>query len=172
VAVRLLHSQVSIRPMLPSDSAAIDQLFAAMSPENRYRRFHAAAAKISATMRRYLLDLDGLRRVAFVAEVPDGGGMRAIGIGRYAAVGCGQAELAVAVADDFHRHGVGSALMERTVSAARAAGYRTLQAEVLPENTAAIGLMRAVFPAVTIRRDGYGLRLTVGPVDCTVGGAA
>jgi GNAT superfamily N-acetyltransferase len=165
VATRLRRSSVSIRPMLPSDSAAIDQLFAAMSPENRYRRFHAAAAKISAAMRRYLLDLDGLQRVAFVAEVADGGGMRAVGIGRYAAVGSSQAELAVAVADDYHRRGIGTALMQRTASAARAAGYRTLQAEVLPENTAAISLMRAVFPFAALRRDHTGLRVVIGPAE-------
>jgi ribosomal protein S18 acetylase RimI-like enzyme len=106
-----------------------------------------------------------LQRVAFVAEVADGGGMRAVGIGRYAAVGSSQAELAVAVADDYHRRGIGTALMQRTASAARAAGYRTLQAEVLPENTAAISLMRAVFPFAALRRDHTGLRVVIGPAE-------
>lgn len=157
-----LPAAVSIRPMSSSDAAAIDQLFAAMSPQNRYRRFHAAVRTISAAMRRVLLDVDGLQRAAFVAEVVEGNEVRAIGIGRYAATGAGQVDIAVAVADDFHRHGVGAALMARTASAARAAGFRTLEADVLPENTAAIRLLRAAFPTATLRRDGTGLRMVAG----------
>ena len=148
--------------MLRSDAAAIDQLFAAMSPQNRYRRFHAAVRTISAAMRRVLLDVDGLQRAAFVAEVAEGDEMRAIGIGRYAAIGADQVDVAVAVADDVPpaRSRSGADGPYRLGRAGRR--LPTLQAEVLPENTAAIRLMRAAFPAATMRRDGTGLRLVAG----------
>ena len=189
-------SEVTFRPLAVGDGAALDQLLAAMSPENRYARFHTAVSRITASMRSHLLDLDGRRRAAWLAEVtqvaePTGmteaaevtqvtgmteatgtteggqavdgsrsGSRRAIGIARYAAISPTCVELAVSVADDWHRHGVAAALIGRVLDSARAAGFRQVHADVLPDNAAALGLMRRIFPDAQTHRARAELLLT------------
>ena len=83
-------------------------------------------------------------------------GDRVIGWAEARAVGSGEAEVAVVVLDDWQGRGVAKRLI-RAVADEPAAHGRTLHASVLPENTAAHRLARAVAPDGLERayRDGY-----------------
>ena len=51
------------------------------------------------------------------------------------------AELALAVADGMHRHGIATLLLEHLVSLARARGVKVLVADVLPDNYAVLRVL-------------------------------
>jgi ribosomal protein S18 acetylase RimI-like enzyme len=65
-----------------------------------------------------------------------------VGGGRYFVVQPGQAEVAFAVIDEYQGRGIGRTLMRHLATIARAAGLRTLIAEVLSENTPMLQLFK------------------------------
>jgi GNAT superfamily N-acetyltransferase len=140
-----LTEAVATRRMEPDDSPALETVFAGMSAQSRYQRFLTPTPRLSASMRRALLDLSD-RHVAFVAEC-DG---TAIGIGRYVVTAPGEIEIALDVVDAWQRRGVGRLLLERVVEAAVDAGMHRVVAIAAPDNRAVIGLARACSPGVRI----------------------
>jgi len=130
---------IEIRPARPDDFDAVRDMHAKMSPENLYLRFFSVS-RIAA---------EGEARRVCREPAPDHGALLAVLEGQV--VGCGSyevaddgsrsAEVAMAVADDMHRRGVGTLLLEHLVSLARGQGVRTFVAETLTENT----LMMQVF---------------------------
>lgn len=64
--------------------------------------------------------------------------------GRYS-LGSPEGDLAVMVADPWHRQGIATALIRAMLPRAAAAGIRTLHADMLPGNTAAYGLLTSLF---------------------------
>ena len=130
---------IGIRPARPGDFDAVRDMHAKMSPGNLYLRFF------------------GLSRVAAEQEArrvcrepaPDHGALLAVldgevvGCGSYERidVGSGSAEVAMAVADDMHRRGVGTLLLEHLISLAGGRGFRAFTAETLSGNA----LMLQVF---------------------------
>lgn len=146
---------VRVRRMTRSDVAALDDAFTGLSERSRFLRYHSATPRLTARMRRALLDLDGTRHLAHVAEVTAGDGIRAIGIARLLDLGDGRAEVAVEVVDAWHRRGVGSLLLASIGREADRLGYIEMHAEVLPENRPMRRLLGQVSPdAVVDRGDG------------------
>ena len=130
---------IEIRPTRPDDFDAVRDMHAEMSPKNLYLRFFSIS-RIAA---------EGEARRVCRPPAPDHGALLAVlegqvaGCGSYevAADGSGSAEVALAVADDVHRRGVGTLLLEHLVSLARSRGVRAFVAETLSENA----LMMQVF---------------------------
>ncbi|MDH6127306.1 bifunctional GNAT family N-acetyltransferase/acetate--CoA ligase family protein [Kitasatospora sp. GP82] len=126
---------VEIRPLGPSDRAAVLDLHAVrMSDESRRLRFFGASRsapqlavdRLCAEPRPELLALGAWAGGELVGEAdcetvqarPD------------------TAELAVAVADDWHHRGVATLLLEHLIHAARENGIRTIEADTLAGNLA------------------------------------
>lgn len=146
---------VRVRPMTPADAAALDETFAGLSERSRFLRYHSATPRMTARMRRALLDIDGARHLAHVAEERGPDGYRAIGIARLLDLGEGRAEVAVEVVDAWHRRGVGAMLLRSVSREAARLGYVEVQADVLPENRPVRRLLAQVFPdAVVASADG------------------
>jgi GNAT superfamily N-acetyltransferase len=83
--------------------------------------------------------------MAFVATVDEGGGVREIGLCRYAgADSAGGAEISVAVADDYQHRGLGKLLLCRLVEYARLHGVGRLYSMDSRSNTAMRRLARDV----------------------------
>lgn len=154
---------VSIRPLTRDDAAAVDAVFAGLSARGRYLRFHTPVARLTTAMRAALLDVDGGDRAALVAEVrrPGRWGRIPVGIARMVRTGAGEAELAVAVVDDWQGRGVGGRLLTELGDLARDLGYDRLFGLVLPENGAVVTLLQRVFPGAVPCWDGGAVR-----VDC------
>jgi acyl-CoA synthetase (NDP forming)/GNAT superfamily N-acetyltransferase len=122
---------MTIRPAGSGDYEAVRRLHEAMSPDNLYFRFFSASrASAELEARRVCLENSpGL--VALVGLLGD----ELAGIASYEVTSDGSAaEIALAVADDMHRRGVATLLLEHLVSLARARGVKTFVAEVLPDN--------------------------------------
>jgi GNAT superfamily N-acetyltransferase len=147
-----------IRPLSWGEAAPLDDVLAGLSPRSRYLRFHSPIPVLTPAMRRVLLDVDGRDHVAVAAETADAGTgdrVRAVGIARLIRdpQAVGEAEVAIAVVDTWHRRGVGRRLLEALTEQAWEIGVTRLHARVLSDNRAALGLIRTVFPARTARRD-------------------
>ncbi|ADP82001.1 GCN5-related N-acetyltransferase [Pseudofrankia inefficax] len=154
-----------IRELRPDDGTILDEVFAGLSERSRYLRFHSPLHRLSDRFRATLLDVDGRDRLALVALVCTPDGPRPVGIVRLSRTGPGDADIAIAVADAMHRQGVGRQLLTALGDRAAELGLTRLTAEILPENTAAAALFRAVFPHGPTRRGGGILTLTCHPAE-------
>jgi GNAT superfamily N-acetyltransferase len=127
-------TRVPVRRIRPSDRRRLREAFLRLSAESRYRRFHAYLSDLPDAMWRYLTEVDGRAHVAFVATHGD----RIVGVARYICRpgDATTAEVAITVADDFQRRGLGHELFGVLVDAAVTRGVRTLLAHTLPENAA------------------------------------
>lgn len=125
-----------IRELRAGDEKTVEAVFAALTPEQRLQRFHVAMPRLPRGMLRRLADVDGHHRVALVVEL-DG---RPIGIGRYARVGLAVAEVALAVAAEHTRRGLGNALVDALARHAALAGIERFVFEVSGTNGAALNL--------------------------------
>ena len=126
--------RIEIRPIRPDDREALAEGIRRMSPESRYRRFFAPIASLSESQLTYLTEVDHHDHEALVAVEP--GTERGIGVARFVRSEDDPelAEFAVAVADDWHRRGVGSELLHRLADRAREEGIRRFSGSILEEN--------------------------------------
>jgi RimJ/RimL family protein N-acetyltransferase len=155
---RVDTSTITIRNLGPDEGDLLDDLVARMSPRSRYLRFHSPVRALDDRMRRALLDVDARDHIALVAEA-DGG--TPIGIARMIRDrhAGGEAEVAFAVVDSWHRRGGGRQLLDTLVHRAPALGMSRLHAHVLAGNDAALGLFRDVLGVVLTRSDGDAVHL-------------
>ena len=133
-------ARLTVRPIRPDDKEALAGLFARMSDQSRRRRFLISKPALSRRELAYFTEVDHRRHEALVAVAAD---REIVGVARYACEpGQGTvADVAFAVADDWHDRGVGSALARRLVDQARGSGIVRLQATTLAENTPARRLL-------------------------------
>jgi RimJ/RimL family protein N-acetyltransferase len=137
-----LPPRIRIRPLEPSDRAGVAALFRRLTPESRRRRFLVPKPELSARELTYLTAVDHRQHEALAAIDRRDGAI--IGVARYAGVAGrpGVAEAAVAVADDWQRLGIGTALVRCLLGRARANEFDVLTASTLWENRAARRLLR------------------------------
>lgn len=134
-------ARVRLRPIAPEDKALLAASFERLSEQSRYRRFLTAKDKLSAAELVYLVDeVDHSDHEAIAAFDPATGAL--LGIARYvrSKEDPQAAEVAVTVADDWQRRGLGRALLDRLTYRARREGIRRFSALVLGENRPALGL--------------------------------
>ncbi len=122
---------LTIRPAGPEDYEPVKQLHEAMSPDNLYFRFFSASRASAEWEARRVCLAGGPGLVALLGLLGD----EVVGVASYQLTSDpAAAELALAVADSMHRHGVATLLLEHLVSLARARGVQVLVADVLPDN--------------------------------------
>ncbi len=144
-----------IRQLQPGEYGPVDAVFAGLSAQSRYLRFHSGMPYLSEASRQALVAVDGTRHGALVAEVASIPRRQPVGITRFVETGPQRAEMAFAVIDAWHGRGVGHRLLTELREWAVRLDYRELTALVLPENRAALQLLHRVFPATTtISSDG------------------
>lgn len=127
---------VLLRPLRPEDAHFLEEGLARLSSASRITRFFAPIAQLSPDQLAYLTDVDQHDHVAWGAldtslEKPLG-----IGVGRFARLPDEPhvAEVAVAVIDDYQRHGLGGLLLGVLYALARVHDIEVLRAFVLPQN--------------------------------------
>lgn len=128
----------------PEDGERLRRFFFRLSPESVYKRFLSPIACPEQLERLHLLDVDGVRRQALVAIV-DG---EIVGVARFArpAADDSAADLGIAIADDWQRQGLGTRLLTALAQAAMAVGIERFSFVALPENRAAVRLVRRLAP--------------------------
>jgi GNAT superfamily N-acetyltransferase len=148
------------------DEARARDLFDRLSAESRYLRWARSVGEPPTEWIAGLAHSDGvddLVVVAFMSDEPS----RLAGLARY--MRCADrpdgAEIEIVVADTHHRRGVGTALMELIVDAARAAGFGVVVANVLAVNQGALALVRRLDPQAAPRPDASTVEFTIDLLD-------
>jgi acetyltransferase len=143
-----LRVHVQVRPIRPDDRAELARFYARLSAASRYARFHAVSNGIGAKAVDLLCGPDHEHREGFVAEAIDGeqGGLGIIG--HLCLEPCESAlEMAIAVADDWQRRGVGRSLLRAAIEWAADHWIVRLEASMLSTNSAILGLVASLeFP--------------------------
>lgn len=133
-------SEVHLRLLRRDERELVAGFFAGLSEQSRRRRFLQPMPRLPEAILRRLVEVDGRRHVAVVAEV-DGA---CAGIGRFVALPePGTAEVAVTVADRFQGRGIGGLLLDALAAAAERAGVTALVYLVDPTNRPMLRLLRA-----------------------------
>jgi GNAT superfamily N-acetyltransferase len=139
---------VEIRPWRCGDEALALAAEPYLSMRSLNQRFLAGTGgRLPAS---YLRHVAGGPRPTWDAQVAVGPG-HLIGwaeFGRYSP-GSDEGDLAVMVADPWHRQGIATALIQAMLPRMTAAGLHTLHADMLPGNAAAFGLLTSLFGRLT-----------------------
>jgi len=124
---------VRIRRAGPGDADAVEAMHAAMSPDNMYLRFFSLSPDCAEHEALRVCRPAGPEHVALLAWSGD----LVVGVASYEMTDHpGEAEIAFAVADHMHRHGIATLLLDHLVSIARQHHVRAFTAETLAENSA------------------------------------
>ncbi|MEY9848659.1 acyl-CoA synthetase (NDP forming)/GNAT superfamily N-acetyltransferase [Streptacidiphilus sp. BW17] len=126
---------VNIRPLARGDHNSVADLHAyRMSPENQRLRFFGISRRAPELTADRLCSAPRPGFVALGAFEPGGGLLLGVVECESGPEDPGRAEMAVAVADDWHHRGVATLLIEHLVHAARAQDIRVLVADALADN--------------------------------------
>jgi GNAT superfamily N-acetyltransferase len=148
------ETRVVIRPITRHDVAAEREFIDALSPQSRRFRFLGEIRHPSEDLLLRLTTLDYLRDVAFAAVVPEDAHEKFLGVARYSASPDGlNCECAVAVLDDWHHKGLGTALMRHLIEVARARGISFMYSIDSVENTDMAELARFLDFDRTLEKD-------------------
>jgi RimJ/RimL family protein N-acetyltransferase len=138
------QARFSLRPLCAGDRESLRALFARLSPESRRLRYLTGKPQLSNRELTYLTDIDHVRHEALAAiDTRDGS---IVGVARYVMWPgrAGAADVAIEVADDFQRNGVGLTLAQALIRRARENGVNLLTATTLWENRPARSLAQRV----------------------------
>ncbi|MFZ6003285.1 MAG: GNAT family N-acetyltransferase [Actinomycetota bacterium] len=157
---------VHIRPISPSDAAALVEFHARLSDESVYLRFFSPRRSLTAAEVQHFTNVDHVDRAALVAELGD----RLIAVARYDRhPGMEEAEVAFVVADEHQGRGLATILLEHLAAAARERGITRFVAETLPHNRKMLDVFRSAgFDERARLEDGVAhVELVIEPTDRT-----
>jgi GNAT superfamily N-acetyltransferase len=146
--IRSGASTLDVRPIDPSDRERLVGLVGRMSPNSRRMRFWGPVNRLSSGQLDYFVNVDHDSRDALVAMHHDD----IVAVARYdGTVATREAEVALAVDDEWQRRGIGRQLMQRLAGLARVRDFDLLIANILPENRAALALVRDIAPSASVQ---------------------
>jgi GNAT superfamily N-acetyltransferase len=129
---------VVLRPLGRAEIAPQLAVFEGMSDASRYQRFLTAMpSRVPAGVRVMMGGVDGHRHIAWLASVNG----RPAAVARCIQVGSGVADIAIEVADEHQRLGIGSVLLDAVLTVATTIGVRRVTAVVHPDNRASVRLL-------------------------------
>ena len=158
---------VTIREATVADLDGLCRLYASLSEEDIRRRFFTPHLPGREFFERWLR-LPEIGGLGLVAIAERGGQATIVGEAGYAPLPDGDAEFAIAVAPGS-RGGLGRSLLTALLEAAAARGIPNLEAEILTENRAMLGVVRHCGWATIDNDDFSVLRVTIGAAAPTPG---
>lgn len=138
-------TNITIRPIRPEDAEIVQKFVRSLSPQSRYFRFMQTINELTLDMLIRFTQLDYNRELALIAVREVGDEEVELGVSRYVVNPDGTScEFALAVADEWQHHGLGSQLMTHLMDAARERGYRSMDGEILADNKKMLDLVRSL----------------------------
>ena len=152
-------STVRLAPLRRGDHAAVAAWFAALGPTTRYERFLGHVKRLDPRTLADLADVDHRDHEALAALDTDG---RTVAIARYIRLPAStDAEIAVAVADDWRGRGLATLLLRELAATARGASIRRAHATCLASNETIIRLLRRLGPSTVSLSDANVVEVTI-----------
>src|SRR3954452_20394246 len=147
-------AEIIVRPVTPEDKALLLQGFEQLGELSRYRRFMSTKHQLNVAELAYFTELDHNCHEAIGAIDPATGS--GVGIVRWVreAPGSPSAEVAIVLADEWQRRGVGKVLLDALTARARAAGVTEFTAVQLSGNLGMLKLFERLGPVRLERLDG------------------
>jgi RimJ/RimL family protein N-acetyltransferase len=146
--MRVDDTVLTIRTISIADVERLARLFGRLSPASIHFRFFSPVTRPPRAALIRLADVDHDRRDALVALDGD----EIVAVARYdGRPESRQAEIAMTVEDAWQHRGVGKRMAGRLALLAAERGYDTFVATMLPDNRAALGLVRKLVPDATVR---------------------
>jgi RimJ/RimL family protein N-acetyltransferase len=145
MAIEALHGlRFSVRPLVPGDREGLIALFERLSAESRRLRFLTPKLELSERDLTYLTDVDHVRHEALAAVDATDGSI--VGVARYVQWPDrpAAADVAIEVADELQRSGIGLILANALVRRAHENRLAVLTATTLWENRPARALAHRV----------------------------
>lgn len=154
-------AEILIRPIVPDDKELLQASFDGLSEESRFRRFLSPKNRLTSRELAFLTEVDHHDHEAVVAVHPSR--KEGFGVARYVREEEDRelAEVAVTVADDWQRRGVGTALLAELVERARTEGVRRFSAVVHSSNQPMLELLEHLGAEVSRSRDASTLELEI-----------
>jgi acetyltransferase len=136
-----------------NDSAELERFYQRLSEESRHLRFFAAKRELTHVQSSAFCSTDHAHREGYVAtqQDPAGGLDRIVGHVCLEPAGVGRAEMAIAVADELQRAGVGTRLVDAAIVWAQESAVATLTATMLASNPGIHRLIASLGLATRIR---------------------
>ena len=152
-------ASILIRPIRADDKRMLVDGLRQLSDESVHRRFLTPKRGFSRSELRYLTEVDGRDHVALVVEDPRQPARRLIAVGRFVRLHDDPeaAEVAIVVADDWHRRGLGTVLSEQLATEARRVDVRRFTATIAAENVPAQRLMHKLTSHLERQSSGSGV---------------
>ena len=147
-------TRLRLRPLTREDRDGLLSLFHRLSEESRWRRFMSPKPTLAPRELDYMTDIDHVAHEAFAAVNERDGSL--VGVARYVRHTGTEttAELAVEVADELQRRGIGTALCMRVIERAQENGFTVLTATALWSNQPARRLLRILAFSLAAARAG------------------
>ena len=130
-----------MRPVRPEDEPLYGPFFAAVTPQDLRLRFFAPVKEFGHRFIARLTQIDYARAMAFVA-IEEATGEHARRVRLHADANYDSGEYAILVRSDLKGRGLGYLLMQMIIEYARAEGLKTIEGQVLSENTAMLAMCR------------------------------
>jgi acetyltransferase len=139
---------ILVRPVRPEDEPLYGPFFAGVTAQDLRLRFFAPVKDFSHTFIARFTQLDYARAMAFIAIEEATGAM--LGVVRlHADANYETGEYAILLRSDLKGRGLGWLLMQMMIEYARAEGLKTIEGQVLSENTTMIAMCRELGFTVT-----------------------
>jgi acetyltransferase len=135
------EAKILVRPVRPEDEPLYGPFLAAVTPQDLRLRFFAPIKEFGHAFVARFTQIDYARAMAFIAIEESSGEM--LGVVRlHADANYDSGEYAILVRSDLKGRGLGWLLMQMIIEYARAEGLRTIEGQVLNENTAMLAMCR------------------------------
>lgn len=134
--------EVVIRAAHPDDTERIVEAFKELEAHSIYTRFFSPKKEITAAELQRFRDTDFDTCVRLLCTIIRDGREVVIASGLYVKVAQDSAEVGFIVEEDYQRQGISRRLLTHLGKIARANGIKNFTAEVLPHNSAMLGVFR------------------------------
>jgi len=128
-----------VRPVRADDAPLVQQFVRELSPQSRRNRFFGPMRELSPAQLKRMTSFEGPHELGLVA-LAAADSARVVGIAQHAACDPPAAELAVVVADDWHRQGLGEQLVALLLAHAARTGITAVQGSVMAANRPMLAL--------------------------------
>ncbi|MFA9461057.1 GNAT family N-acetyltransferase [Thiohalorhabdus sp. Cl-TMA] len=129
-------TEISIRPIRPEDAEIEQEFVRNLSEESKYFRFMRTLHELTQEMLVRFTQIDYDREMAFIAVTEREGREVELGVARYTINPDGEScELAIVVADEWRRLGLGTRLGRILMESAKDRGLQVMEGEMLSNNS-------------------------------------